>query len=29
VEPRVWAEIDTILDEIAANDAVPHEGGDH
>lgn len=29
VEPRVWAEIDTILDEIAANAAVPHEGGDH
>ena len=29
VEPRVWAEIDTILDEIAANAAVPREGGDH
>ena len=29
VEPRVWAEIDTILDEIATNAAVPREGGDH
>lgn len=29
VEPRVWAEIDAILDEIAANAAVPREGGDH
>ena len=29
VEPRVWAEIDTILDEIAANAAVPREGDDH
>lgn len=29
VEPRVWSEIDTILDEIAANAAVPREGGDH
>jgi len=29
VEPRVWAEIDTILDEIAENAAVPREGGDH
>ena len=29
VEPRVWAEIDTILDEIAANAAVPREGGGH
>jgi hypothetical protein len=29
VEPRVWAEIDTILDEIAINAAVPREGGDH
>ncbi len=29
VEPCVWAEIDTILDEIAANAAVPREGGDH
>ena len=29
VEPRVWTEIDTILDEIAANAAVPREGGDH
>ncbi|MDZ4066352.1 MAG: hypothetical protein U1E06_05795 [Tabrizicola sp.] len=29
VEPRVWAEIDTILHEIAANAAVPREGGDH
>lgn len=28
VEPRVWAEIDTILDEIATNAAVPREGGD-
>jgi hypothetical protein len=28
VEPRVWAEIDTILDEIAVNAAVPREGGD-
>jgi antitoxin component of RelBE/YafQ-DinJ toxin-antitoxin module len=28
VEPRVWAEIDTILDEIAGNAAVPREGGD-
>ena len=29
VEPRVWAEIDKILAEIAANAAVPREGGDH
>lgn len=29
VEPRVWAEIDTILDEIATNAAVPRAGGDH
>ncbi len=29
VEPRVWAEIDTILDEIAENAAVPREGRDH
>ncbi len=29
VEPRVWAEIDTILHEIAANAALPREGGDH
>ena len=29
VEPRVWAEIDTILDEIATNAAMPREGGDH
>jgi hypothetical protein len=29
VEPRIWAEIDTILHEIAANAAVPREGGDH
>ena len=29
VEPRVWAEIDTILDEISGNAAVPREGGGH
>lgn len=29
VEPRVLSEIDTILDEIATNAAVPREGGDH